>query len=228
MLKKNDQLTAEIVEESKQRVQAQMRALQHQINPHFLNNILQSLKALAVCGDTEAISKVATLLGKLLTYSVYDPYDMVPLAREFEYTGTYIALQNIRFQNKILYTVDLPEAAEQFLVPKLIIQPLVENAIEHGFISSEGGRIILSADLDEKEMYIAVTNTGRVIEAEQVERLNCMLHEKKADAQGTSIGMLNVLARLKSCFGSGADLRVMSRDGMNTSIVLTLPYGKEG
>ena len=53
--------------------------------------------------------------------------------------------------------------------PKLIIQPLVENAIEHGFISSEGGRIILSADLDEKEMYIAVTNTGRVIEAEQVE-----------------------------------------------------------
>ena len=96
-------------------------------------------------------------------------------------------MQNIRFQNKILYTVDLPEAAEQFLVPKLIIQPLVENAIEHGFISSEGGRIILSADLDEKEMYIAVTNTGRVIEAEQVERLNCMLHEKKADAQAQAL-----------------------------------------
>ena len=220
---------AEILEERMKLLRkSQYDMLQTQINPHFLNNILQSLKALAVCGDTEAISKVATLLGKLLTYSVYDPYDMVPLAREFEYTGTYIALQNIRFQNKILYTVDLPEAAEQFLVPKLIIQPLVENAIEHGFISSEGGRIILSADLDEKEMYIAVTNTGRVIEAEQVERLNCMLHEKKADAQGTSIGMLNVLARLKSCFGSGADLRVMSRDGMNTSIVLTLPYGKEG
>ena len=89
-------------------------------------------------------------------------------------------MQNIRFQNKILYTVDLPEAAEQFLVPKLIIQPLVENAIEHGFISSEGGRIILSADLDEKEMYIAVTNTGRVIEAEQVERLNwCSMRKRR-------------------------------------------------
>lgn len=227
MLKKNDQLTAEIVEESKQRVQAQMRALQHQINPHFLNNILQSLKALAVCGDTEAISKWRHFWETAYIFGLRS-LRHGPLAREFEYTGTYIALQNIRFQNKILYTVDLPEAAEQFLVPKLIIQPLVENAIEHGFISSEGGCIILSADLDEKEMYIAVTNTGRVIEAEQVERLNCMLHEKKADAQGTSIGMLNVLARLKSCFGSGADLRVMSRDGMNTSIVLTLPYGKEG
>ena len=227
MLEKNDRLTAEVVEEGRQRAQAQMRALQHQINPHFLNNVLQSMKALAVCGDTEAISKMATLLGRLLAYSVYDPYDMVPLASEFEYTETYIALQNVRFQNKILCTVDLPEEAKRFMVPKLIIQPLAENAIEHGFLPSEGGHIALSADLDEKDLYIAVTNTGRAIEPGQVEKLNRMLHEKKAETQSASIGMLNVLARLQSSFGGGADLRVMSRDGMNTSIVLTLPYTKE-
>ena len=92
---------------------------------------------------------------------------------------------------------------------------------------SEGGHIALSADLDEKDLYIAVTNTGRAIEPGQVEKLNRMLHEKKAETQSASIGMLNVLARLQSSFGGGADLRVMSRDGMNTSIVLTLPYTKE-
>lgn len=227
MLEKNDQLTAEVVEEGKQRAQAQMRALQHQINPHFLNNVLQSMKALAVCGDTEAISKMTTLLGKLLTYSVYAPYDMVPLASEFDYTETYIALQNVRFQQKITCTVDLPEEARDSQVPKLIIQPLAENAIEHGFDPSQGGHISLSADLDEEALYIAITNTGRAIDAEQVEKLNRMLREKTADTQSSSIGLLNVLARLKSCFGEGADLQILSRDGMNTSIVLTLPHTKE-
>lgn len=227
MLEKNDRLTAAVVEEGKQRAQADMRALQHQINPHFLNNVLQSMKALAVCGDTEAISKITTLLGKLLTYSVYEPYDMVPLSREFEYTENYIALQNVRFQQKIICTVNLSGEARDFQVPKLIIQPLAENAIEHGFDPVQGGHITLSADLDEEALYIAITNSGRVIDARQVEKLNRMLREKTTDTQSSSIGLLNVLARLKSCFGSRADLQILSRDGMNTSIILTLPHAKE-
>lgn len=226
MLERNDRLAKIVIEEGKQRAQAQMRALQHQINPHFLNNVLQSMKALAVCGETEQISKIATLLGKLLTYSVYNPYDLVPLEDEFEYTETYVALQNIRFQNKIVCTRDLPAEARALRVPKLIIQPLVENAIEHGFEPVEGGHITLSADLDEGELYIVVTNTGHPIAAARTQELNRMLHEQAAEDQSSSIGLLNVLARLKSCFGAGADLQILSRNGMNTSIVLTLPLEK--
>ncbi|WP_312641029.1 histidine kinase [Hydrogenoanaerobacterium sp.] len=227
MLQKNDELTAAVVQESQQRAQAQIRALQHQINPHFLNNLLQSMKALAICGDTETISKMTTLLGKLLAYSVYNPYEMVPLEKEFEHTGIYIALQNIRFENKIVCTQHLADEAKDILVPKLIIQPLAENAIEHGFSAAEGGQITLSADVDEDEICIVVTNTGQVINPERVEELNSRLHQKSADAQNTSIGLLNVRARICSSFGEAADLQIMSRNGMNTSIVLSLPRRKE-
>lgn len=223
MLEKNEELTNIVIEESKQRAQASLRALQHQINPHFLNNVLQSMKALAVCNDTESVSKMATLLGKLLSYSVYNPYDMVSLQSEFEYTATYVALQNVRFQNKIVYTQYLAEEAAQFKMPKLILQPLVENAIIHGIDAGEGGQITVSADRDEDAVCIAVTNSGSTIAKDRLEQLNKILREGSADERTKSIGLLNVRARLKGCFGSEADLQILARDGMNTSIVITIP-----
>lgn len=227
MLQKNNELTQTLIEESHQRAQATLRALQHQINPHFLNNVLQSMKALAVCNDTESVSKMTTLLGKLLTYSVYNPYDMVTLQSEFDYTSIYIALQNIRFENKILYTQDLSPEAADFKMPKLILQPLVENAIVHGLNTSEGGEITVSADRDEESVYIAVTNSGSTIAPERLEALNTLLREGSADERESSIGLLNVRARLKGCFGPQADLQIMARGGMNTSIVLTIPTQEE-
>lgn len=228
MFDRIEKLTNRVMEEGKERAQAQLRALQHQINPHFLNNVLQSMKALAVRGDTDTISKMCTLLGKLLTYSVYNPYDMVSIKSEFEYTDHYIALQNMRFERKITCTLDFSPQVQDFSVPKLIIQPLAENAIEHGCTIDEGGHITLSADMDGNEVYIAVTNTGLALSAQRVEELNYMIHNRKANAQTKSIGLLNVAERLKSCFGDAADLQIFSRSGMNTSIVITIPVEKEG
>ena len=223
MLRKNEELTLRNAEEGRQRAQASLRALQHQINPHFLGNVLQSMKALAVCGDTESVSKMATLLGKLLSYSVYNPYDMVPLRDEFEYVDTYIALQNVRFQNRLIYTPDLSPEVASFRTPKLIIQPLVENAVIHGLDISEGGHIAVSASLDEDTVCIAVTNNGKNIDPEKLAYLNKLLREGSADEQESSIGLLNVRARLKGCYGEKADLEIMSRDGMSTSVVITIP-----
>lgn len=228
MLRKNEELTIRNAEEGKQRAQASLRALQHQINPHFLNNVLQSMKALAVCNDTENVSKMATLLGKLLSYSVYNPYDMVPLQSEFDYIQTYIALQNIRFQNRLIYTPDLSDEVADFRTPKLIIQPLVENAVVHGLDISEGGHISVSAGLDGDMVCIAVTNNGSTIALDKLEYLNNLLQNGSADERESSIGLLNVRARLKGCFGDGADLEILSRDGMSTSVVITIPISKEG
>lgn len=227
MLRKNEELTIRNAQEGRQRAQASLRALQHQINPHFLGNVLQAMKALAVCGDTESVSKMATLLGKLLSYSVYSPYDMVPLRDEFDYVDTYIALQNVRFQNRLIYTPDLSPEAASFRTPKLIIQPLVENAVVHGLDISEGGQISVSAGLDEDTVCIAVTNNGKRIEPEKLEHLNRLLREGSADEQEKSIGLLNVRARLKGCYGENADLEILSRDGMSTSVVITIPVHEE-
>lgn len=227
MLTNMNQLTNEIVEEQKKLATEQFKVLQHQINPHFLNNVLQSIKAMAVCGDVESISRATTLLGKILSYSVYNPYEQVELEQELAYTENYILLQNIRFNNRITYQIDCDERLRSFLVPKLMIQPLVENAIEHGFQQQWEGHIAIVTEDTENEFYIAVANNGSVVDAYEVARLNEMLSSQDSYKQKKSIGLLNLNQRLKSCFGPHAGLKVFSREGMNTSIVITIPKRKE-
>lgn len=225
MLDSIDNLTKEVLQEQKKLSEEQLKALQHQINPHFLNNTLQTIKAMAVCEDTESISRITTLLGKLLSYSVYNPYDLVPLSDELLYTENYIALQNISWEGKLRWGIDGMETAAGILVPKLIIQPIVENAIEYGFKRHEGGHITISVEEEEKEYYVAVTNSGMAIDEKKVEELNRMLEAGGTYEQNKSIGLLNVSERLKSCFGEHAGIRIFSRTGMNTSIVLIIPKG---
>lgn len=227
MLERIDTLTSTLLQEQRRLSEEQLKALQHQINPHFLNNVLQTIKAMAVCGDTESVSRISTLLGKLLSYSVYNPYDLVPLGDELVYTENYIALQNVRWEGRIFCTVECGNEASKLLVPKLMIQPVVENAIEHGFKRHEGGSISIHVEAEEHEFYIAVTNSGMAMEPEQVEELNECL--KNGDAYGTnkSIGLLNVARRLKSCFGGEAGIEIFSRPGMNTSVIIIIPRGGE-
>lgn len=227
MLKNINQLTDEVVEEQKRLATEQLKVLQHQINPHFLNNVLQSIKAMAVCGDTESISKATTLLGKILSYSVYNPYELVELKQELSYTENYITLQNIRFNGLIVYSMSCDEQLEHFPVPKLMIQPLVENAIEHGFEDRKEGNLSIVVEDAGNEIYIAVTNDGTVADSAEVEQINNMLSSQDTYKQNKSIGLLNLNQRLKSCFGIQAQVKMLSREGMNTSIVITIPKRKE-
>lgn len=228
MLTNINQLTGEILEEQKRLATEQFKVLQHQINPHFLNNVLQSIKSLAISGDVDSISRATTLLGKILSYSVYNPYEQVELKEELVYTENYILIQNIRFNNLITYTIECDDQLRGFHVPKLMIQPLVENAIEHGLQYQHEGQITIVAENTEDEIYIAVTNDGATLDAEEVERLNEMLSSQDTYKQHKSIGLLNLNQRLKSCFGQQAGIQVFSREGMNTSIVITIPKGKGG
>ncbi|GAB6992643.1 cache domain-containing sensor histidine kinase [Paenibacillus pini] len=223
MLNNINHLTDEIIEEQKRVASAQFKVLQHQINPHFLNNVLQSIKAMAVCGDVESVSRAVTLLGKILSYSVYNPYEQVGLQEELSYTENYILLQNIRFNNLITYTMHCDDHLQHFTVPKLMIQPLVENAIEHGFQNHQEGHITIVAEDVGHEIYIAVTNNGTVVDAAEVNRLNEVLQSEDTYKQNKSIGLLNLNQRLKSCFGPEAGIQIFSREGMNTSIVITIP-----
>lgn len=228
MLKNINQLTDEVVEEQRRLAMEQLKVLQHQINPHFLNNVLQSIKAMAVCGDTESISKATTLLGKILSYSVYNPYELVELKQELSYTENYIILQNIRFNGLIKYSMSCDEQLDHFLVPKLMIQPLVENAIEHGFEDRKEGHLSIVVEDAGSEIYIAITNDGAAVDSVEVERINSMLSNQDTYKQNQSIGLLNLNQRLKSCYGMQAGVKMLSREGMNTSIVITIPKRKEG
>ncbi|QCJ40806.1 HAMP domain-containing protein [Bacillus sp. S3] len=216
-------LSDEVLLEQKKLSKEQMRALQNQINPHFLNNVLQSIKALSLNGEVEKISKLSTLLGKILSYSVYQPYEKVAIETELQYTEHYMMIQNIRFDNKIFYSIHCEKELKNERVPKLIVQPLVENALIHGFKDQETGVLNIIIEKDQSDICIIVTDNGMGMEDELVKRINEELTYKDTYSALKSIGLLNVNQRIKSEFGDAYGVKLISKIQKGTSVIITLP-----
>ena len=222
-----ERLNEEIILEQKKMTDEQVKALQHQINPHFLNNVLQSIKSLAICGDTAAISKLTTLLGKVLSYAVYLPYDLVGLRDELSNVENYIEIQNVRYGGLIRYEIRLdPENAEA-QTPKLIILPIVENAIEHGFQPGNPLKITISVVEEGGNLCVITSNDGAPISRAQLKHLKKLLEGNEPAGESESIGLLNVNARLKRIFGAGYGLDILDNGRTGATVVLTIPNRDE-
>lgn len=223
MVKSVNRLTMQVVEEEKNLSHEKMKVLQHQINPHFLNNVLQSVKAMAVEGENEKISRMATLLGKFLSYSVYFPYENVLLNEELNYLETYLEIQNIRFHDDIIYSVSCEPALASVTIPKLTLQPVAENAIEHGY---EGkGKLLLDISAERAASYaeIYIHDNGRGITDDALQSLTQKLEKGEACQSGKSIGLINVNARLKRLYGPKYGLTLTSRPGLGTTVIIRIP-----
>ena len=227
MVESISQLTRDIENEQKKLAKEQIKTLQHQINPHFLNNTLQSIKALAVCGDMKSVSSIATLLGKVLSYSVYNPYDTVDLQLELSYVRDYIQIQNIRFNDLINYEIDCAEAYSDMGIPKLMIQPIVENAFEHGFQNREPMTITLCVFESGGALLICIRDNGTGMEHNAVEILNAKLSRNESPDDSDSVGLLNVNRRIKNMHGTDYGLSVEGLD-KGLSVTICLPYNKGG
>lgn len=221
------QLTNQVVEEEKKVSEEKLRVLQHQINPHFLNNVLQTIKALAVEGDTDKISRMSTLLGHILAYSVYEPYECVPLRVELEYLKQYIELQNIRYEDRILYSIDCEEQVAQVLIPKLTLQPLVENSIEHGFSPKTRLMINVSAEREGRMVCIYISDNGLGIGEQDLQKLREQLVRGEVYRQTSGIGVVNVNERLKRKFGDVYGVEITSNGRNATTVILKLPMDGE-
>lgn len=222
------QLSRKLVEEEKKLSEEQLRTLQHQINPHFLNNVLQLIKGMAVEGKTEEISRLSTLLGKILAYSVYQPYEDVELKEELEYVKNYMEIQNLRYGGRIFYTIDCEPGLEHTRISKLTIQPLVENAIEHGIKGRGRGVISISAERERDSICILVNDNGAGIPEAELKEMRRRLETGTVYLQEKSIGLLNVNARLKRKYGSSYGIELISREGSQTTAVIRLPDSEEG
>ena len=219
MVESISRLNSDIVDEQKKLAREQVKALQHQINPHFLNNVLQSIKALAVSGDVDSISSVATLLGKVLSYSVYYPHEMVDLQKELLYLQDYIKIQNIRFGGLISYDVSCDEAYNQVSIPKLMVQPIVENALAHGFNTSTPLCITLKVFESEGALLIQTLDDGPGMTPEAVRILNTRLVGNESPDDSDSVGLLNVNRRIKNLYGADYGLNV---EGLSRGLSVTI------
>lgn len=228
MLINMNHLSEQLIEEEKKLAEEKLRTLQQQIHPHFLNNVLQTMKALAVEGETDKISRITTLLGRFLAYCVYQPYEKVALVTELDYLKNYIDLQNIRHEGNIVHSIACEEAVEQVMIPKLTLQPIVENAIEHGYQKNHKLVIDITAEWDIDAIHIIIRDNGQGMTEEKAALIKEQLRSGDVYRQESSIGIVNVHERIRRMYGDEYGIRIISQKEKGTIVVIRIPERREG
>lgn len=202
------------------RKDAELEALEKQINPHFLYNTLESVnwRAKAI-GETQ-ISEMTEALGHLLHITLSKSTDIHTMKTELELVRYFMTIQNIRFEGQLDYVQQVDPRAENALIPKLTIQPVVENAVHYGMESGDDiCHIRLSVELQERELCIKVSNTGSQFPDNFFEALK----KKQYTAQGFGIGLLNIDQRLRINFGKPYQIRIYNQDDW-AIVEMHVPY----
>lgn len=189
--------------------EARLQALRAQLNPHFLFNTLNAISVLALKGDGARVTRTLSLLSDLLRVTIGGLPQEVPLAQEIELTDRYLEIQRLRFPDRLAIERDIPPDVQDALVPSLLLQPIVENAVLHGIARQvEGGRITLRARRDGHDLELQVCDSGPGF---------------RASTGREGIGLSNTRARLEQLYGGAQRLTCGNvDDGACVSIVL--PY----
>ena len=203
---------------------AEIKALEAQINPHFLFNTLDSINWRAIEHDEEEISNMLGTLGSLLRYSVSNIEMMVVLEAEISWLKKYIFLQRDRFHDSFDCQYDINEGALSFPIYKMLLQPIVENTILHAFEEvKEGGMIEVKAFVrGDKRLEIHIKDNGCGIRGDVLKELKKEMHER-GPLDGKHIGISNVVHRLRIYYGEKAEIEVSSQWGEGTEFILVIP-----
>ena len=204
---------------------AQISALQSQINPHFLYNTLGSISMYAEIQGNREVVKMTNNLSKLLRYSINSHKSQVPLNLELEHVKGYMAIQQIRFENKIQFHLDIERGLLSYSVIRFILQPIVENSIVHGIDKGNGyGTIILTGKKQENNMLITIHDDGAGMSDVQLRNLldKKLIHTYTEEGTGGT-GLINVHRRIVLRYGNQYGIKIESSLEQGTTISLTLP-----
>jgi len=220
-----EELIQRVEEEQRDKRQAEMQALMAQINPHFIYNTLESINSMAVLEGNAAISRMTVSLGKLLRISISDSRQLVPLATEIEHVLHYLKIQAYRYEDRLAYTIDLPARLESCRCLKLIIQPLVENALAHGIdpLRRQGSIAIRVFEIGERDLVIEVADDGKGIDNERMGELFHFTQEAEAGTSRRGVGLLNVHERIRLQYGDKYGLMICSELYKNTTVRIRIP-----
>ena len=200
----------------------ELQMLRNQINPHFLYNTLESMRMAAYTEGAHDISQMCLLLADVLRYGVSSPTELVTLKEEIDHLKEYITLQQYRFHYAVKINVMVSQDLYEFLSLKLMFQPLVENALNHGFEGFTGNeRIGIFGYQKEGVLHFQVTDNGVGMAPEQVEALNGYIGGENEEF--TSIGLKNVHRRIELYYGTGYGLTIESQEGRGTSVCIKIP-----
>ena len=200
----------------------ELKALQAQINPHFLYNTLDSIQWMCERGATEEASKMVSALARLFRISISRGHELITIKDEINHVRNYLIIQSFRYRSQFTYSFEVDESLEEYLCNKITLQPLVENAIYHGIdrLVDEGEIKITvkQAEDNENDILMTVADNGVGMSEEQCAKI---LSKERSDSSG--IGVKNVNDRLKIYFGEGYGLTIKSELDAGTEITARIP-----
>lgn len=208
---------------------SEIRALQNQINAHFIYNVLESIKMMAEIDEKYEISDAITALGKLLRYSMKWTSGNVTVEQEIDYIHNYLALINLRFDYEIYLSLNIPENILIQEIPKMSLQPIVENSIYHGIEQmAKDTNIYIKGFQEDQDCIIEITDAGKGMSEEEVRRLYQKISGEidSGGGSGNGIGLKNVQDRIRISFGPEYGLEFSSKPGLYTKVRVRVPMSK--
>lgn len=226
--------------------QAEYLALQNQINPHFLYNTLEAMRGDALTSGMESLANVAQALSSFFRYTISDVQFLVTVDDELENINNYFLIQKYRFGDNLKLEINFMEDEEEIRnlrLPKLTLQPIVENSVGHGLeVQVNRGKISITFEQTETHLFISVKDSGKGMSEKELQALNNSLNEtpfqsqekyddekeRKRKNQHTGIALKNVSQRIKLLFGDEYGIYILSTQGVGTNVKITVPrYAKE-
>lgn len=210
-----------IYDAEKKKQQAELNVLQAQINPHFLYNTLDSLRWLAKIRNVEEISEIISALESLLRASIGKTDQLIPIGQELENVRNYIAIQLFRYGNSFSVTYQVNPRVLEYFTPRLILQPIVENAIYHGVEGLAHGEIQINIDTVDEQLYFEVIDNGPGIHEELAQQI--MSGAVDSNQRFSGIGIKNVAERIKLNFGAEFGVTIRNNEPRGTKVTILMP-----
>jgi two-component system sensor histidine kinase YesM len=226
MLRKIKQLMEDNINRELLLKNSEIRALQNQINAHFIYNVLESVKMMAEVDEQYDISDAVTSLGRMLRYNMKGLAKNVTVEEEVNYIKNYITLMNLRYDYEIYLSINIPDALWKEEIPKMSLQPIVENSITHGIEDiAEDTNIYIKGILMEDYFIIEISDQGKGMEEEELKGLRIKINARMetSGGSGKGIGLKNVQDRIRIHFGEEYGLSISSKWGCYTKVSMKIP-----
>ena len=226
-----EELMDEIIRQQNERRKSELDALQSQINPHFLYNTLESITWMIEAQKNEEAVIMISELAKLLRVSLSRGKTIIPVKDELQHSRSYMNIQLVRYKERFQMEFQTDKEIEDYCIVKLVIQPILENAIYYGvgnMDEDDEGKITVRGEKKEDDIYIIIEDNGMGMRKEVLE--NILKDNNKVPKHGSGVGVINVHSRIQLMFGEQYGLEIYSEPDEGTRVVIhipAIPYTKE-
>ena len=220
-----EELMEQNVHEQEQKRKSELKALQSQINPHFLYNTLDSIIWMAEGKKNEDVVLMTASLARLLRQSISNEDETVSIGQEIQYAKSYLTIQKMRYKDKLEFEIQVDPSINSVHIVKLVLQPLIENAIYHGLKYKESkGMILVKGYPKGQNAVLEITDDGVGMEQETLEHI---FEKHKVNYHSNGVGVYNVQQRLSLYYGKDYGLSYQSEKGSGTTVTIVIPMLQE-